>query len=99
MSAQKKNLKRQVAYSQIDLTLQSPVAQVTPLRPVGETLGNTWEAATQSVKVFTVSGLKLGLWLLAFSPYWALLAVVGYGSYRLWHSRAAQPVAAEADNG
>ncbi|MBE9156109.1 DUF4349 domain-containing protein [Nodosilinea sp. LEGE 06152] len=99
MAAQQQNLKRQVAYSQIDLVLQSPVTQVTPLRPVGETLGNTWEAATQSVKTFTVSGLKLGLWLLAFSPYWALLAAVGYGSYRLWHSRLAQPSVAETDNG
>ncbi|PSR17958.1 DUF4349 domain-containing protein [filamentous cyanobacterium CCP3] len=99
MAAQQQNLKRQVAYSQISLTLQSPVAQVPPLRPVGETLGNTWEAATQSVKAFTVSGLKLGLWLLAFSPYWALLAVAGYGGYRLWHSRIDHPVAAESDNG
>ncbi|MGG6239489.1 DUF4349 domain-containing protein [Nodosilinea sp. AN01ver1] len=99
MAAQQQNLKRQVAYSQIALTLQSPVTQVTPLRPVGETLGNTWESATQSVKAFTVGGLKLGLWLLAFSPYWALLAAAGYGGYRLWHSRPAQPAVAETDNG
>ncbi|MGB3309578.1 MAG: DUF4349 domain-containing protein [Nodosilinea sp.] len=99
LAAQQQNLKRQVAYSQISLSLQSPIAQVPPLRPVGETLGNTWEAATQSVKVFTVSGLKLGLWLLAFGPYWALLAAVGYGSYRIWHSRTTPPVAAESDNG
>ncbi|MBE9113731.1 DUF4349 domain-containing protein [Nodosilinea sp. LEGE 07298] len=99
IAAQQQNLQRQVAYSQIYLTLQSPVAQVPPLRPVGETLGNTWESATQAVKLFTVSGLKLGLWLLAFSPYWVLLAAVGYGGYRLWHSRPAQPVAAETDNG
>jgi hypothetical protein len=98
MAAQQQNLKREVAYSQIFLTLQSPVTQVTPLRPVGETLGNTWEAATNSVKAFTVSGLKLGLWLLAFSPYWALLAAAGYGSYCLWHQRAAQPQPAEAEN-
>jgi Domain of unknown function (DUF4349) len=99
MAAQQQNLKRQVAFSQIYLTLQSPVTQVTPLRPVGETLGNTWESATQSVKAFTVSGLKLGLWLLAFSPYWVLMAAAGYGGYRLWHHHTAQPEPAEADNG
>ncbi|WP_035992049.1 DUF4349 domain-containing protein [Leptolyngbya sp. KIOST-1] len=99
IAAQQQNLRRQVAYSQIFLTLQSPVTPVTPLRPVGETLANTWDTATQSVKAFTVSGLKLGLWLLAFSPYWALLAAAGYGGYRLWHSRPDQPVAAETDNG
>ncbi|MBW4483502.1 MAG: DUF4349 domain-containing protein [Tildeniella torsiva UHER 1998/13D] len=99
MAAQQQNLKRQVAFSQIYLTLQSPVTQVTPLRPVGETLGNTWESATQSVKAFTVSGLKLGLWLLAFSPYWVLLAALGYGGYRLWHHHPAQPETADAENG
>lgn len=99
MAAQQQNLKRQVAFSQIYLTLQSPVTQVTPLRPVGETLGNTWESATQSVKAFTVSGLKLGLWLLAFSPYWALLAALGYGGYRLWHHQTAQPETVETENG
>ncbi|MBE9138943.1 DUF4349 domain-containing protein [Nodosilinea sp. LEGE 07088] len=99
MTAQQQNLKRQVAYSQINLTLQSPVTQVAPLRPVGETLGNTWEAATQSMKAVTVSGLKLALWLLAFSPYWALLAAAGYGGYRLWHHRPAQPETTEPEHG
>lgn len=98
LAAQQQNLKRQVAYSQIYLALQSPITQVPPLRPVGETLGNTWETATQSVKVFTVSGLKLGLWLLAFSPYWALLAAAGYGGYRLWHHSQAQPETAEVEH-
>lgn len=99
MAAQQQNLKRQVAFSQIYLTLQSPVTQVTPLRPVGETLGNTWESATQSVKAFTVSGLKLGLWLLAFSPYWVLLAAAGYSGYWLWHRQTTHSEAAEAENG
>ncbi|MGF1519493.1 MAG: DUF4349 domain-containing protein [Nodosilinea sp.] len=99
MAAQQQNLRRQVAYAQIALTLQSPVTQVPPLRPVGETLGNTWAAATQSVKAFTVSGLKLGLWLLAFGPYWVVLAAVGYGGYRLWQGRSIQPAVAETDNG
>lgn len=99
MAAQQQNLRRQVAYSEINLILQSPVTQVPPLRPVGETLGNTWEAATQSVKAFTVGGLKLGLWLLAFSPYWVVLAAVGYGGYRLWQGRSSQPATAETDNG
>ncbi|WOD40469.1 DUF4349 domain-containing protein [Nodosilinea sp. E11] len=98
MAAQQQNLRRQVAFSQIDLTLQSPVTSVPPLRPVGETLGNTWKSATQSVKTFTVSGLKLGLWLLAFSPYWVLLAALGYGGYRLWQSHSQPPATAEADN-
>lgn len=81
--AQQQNLQRQVAYSTIDLTLQSPITAVPPLRPVSETLGNTWQSATQSVQAFTVGGLKISLWLLAYSPYWVLLAVILYGGYRL----------------
>lgn len=87
LSAQQQNLQRQVAYSTIDLTLQSPITTVPPLRPVSETLGNTWQAATQSVQAFTVGGLKIGLWFLAYSPYWVVLAALIYGGYRLRHHR------------
>ncbi len=87
LSAQQQNLQRQVAYSTIDLTLQSPMTAVPPLRPVPETLGNTWRAATQSVQTFTVGGLKIGLWLLAYSPYWVILTALIYGGYRLRHHR------------
>lgn len=83
MTAQQQNLQRQVAYSTIDLTLQSPMTAVPPLRPVSETLGNTWKAATQSVQAFTVGGLKLTLWMLAYSPYWVVLAALIYGGYRM----------------
>lgn len=87
LSAQQQTLQRQVAYSTIDLTLQSPITAVPPLRPVSETLGNTWQSATQSVQAFTVGGLKIGLWFLAYSPYWVVLAALIYGGYRLRHHR------------
>jgi hypothetical protein len=97
IAAHQQNLQHQITYAQIDLTLHSPVAPVPPLRPVGETLHNTWETATQSVKSFTIRGLKLGLWLMAFSPYWALLTAAGYGGYRLWYSRLAPATVTETD--
>ncbi|NJL46318.1 MAG: DUF4349 domain-containing protein [Leptolyngbyaceae cyanobacterium SM2_5_2] len=97
LAAQQQTLQRQVAYAQIDLTLQSPVAAVPPLRPVQETLNHTWQTATQSVKAFTVSGLKLGLWLLAYSPYLVLLAILGYGGYRLWARRALIATSVESE--
>lgn len=89
LAAQEQNLKRQVAYSTIDLTLQSPMTAVRPLRPVSETLGNTWQSATQSVKAFTVGGLQMALWLLAYSPYWVLLALLIYGGHRMRTRRPA----------
>lgn len=83
IAAQQQNLQRRVAYSQIDLTLQSPLSEVPPLRPVPETLGNTWQSAAQSVQQFTVTGLQVGLWLLAYSPYLVLVGLLIYGGYRL----------------
>ncbi|MGF1569040.1 MAG: DUF4349 domain-containing protein [Nodosilinea sp.] len=94
LTAQQQSLKRQVTYAYLDLSLQSPVTPGLPLRPVKETLGQTWQTATQSVKAFTVGGLKIGLWLLAYSPYLIVLAAVIYGSYRLQQSnpRVSAPV-------
>jgi hypothetical protein len=96
-AAQQQNLQRQVAYSQIDLTLQSPVTTVPPLRPVRETLGGTWQAATQSVRAFTVGGLKIGLWLLAYSPYLVILGALTYGGYRLRRGHPTPPPATEGE--
>lgn len=95
LTAQQQNLKRQVAYAQIQLTLESPVAEVLPLRPVGETLGNTWQAATQSVRAFTMGGLKISLWLLAYSPYLGILAALVYGGYRFRRGVAHPPTSSE----
>lgn len=83
IAAEQQNLQRRVAYSQVDLTLQSPLSEVPPLRPVRETLGNTWQSATLSVQQFTVTGLQVGLWLLAYSPYLVLVGLLVYGGYRL----------------
>jgi hypothetical protein len=98
LAAQQQNLQRQVAYSQINLTLQSPVATVPPLRPVRETLENTWQTATQSVQAFTVGGLKMGLWLLAYSPYLMLLAALIYGGYRWRWERTVSPAPAVGED-
>jgi hypothetical protein len=89
MAAQQQNLQRRVAYSYLYLTLKSPTTAVVPLRPAQETLGNTWQAATRSVKAFTLGGLKVSLWLLAYSPYLLLLAILGVGGYRLRTPRPA----------
>ena len=84
LAAQQQSLKRKVVYSYIYLTLNSPTTAITPLRPAGETLHQTWQTATRSVQAFTLAGLKLGLWLLAYSPYIiVLLAILAFGHYRL----------------
>lgn len=90
LDAQLKNLQNQVAYSTVTVTLESAIAPA-PVDPIQSTLGDTWEAASRSVSEFTVGLLGLGLWLLAYSPYFALILGVAYASYR-WRHRTT-PVA------
>jgi hypothetical protein len=99
MAAQQQSLKRQVDYSYIYLTLKSPTSAVAPLRPAGETLGNTWQAATHSVKTFTLEGLKMSLWLLAYSPYIAMIAILSFGISKLRHPRPVTPSNGESEPG
>lgn len=73
MAAQQKNLQAQVRYSTIGLSLESAIA-FSPEQPdLSRQLANSWESATYSVSSFTTGLLKLGLWLLAYSPYLAVL--------------------------
>ncbi len=73
MAAQQNNLQTQVRYSTISLRLESAIA-FSPNQPtLSRQLANSWESATYSALSFTAGLLKLGLWLLAYSPYLAVL--------------------------
>ncbi|MEL6776011.1 MAG: DUF4349 domain-containing protein [Cyanobacteria bacterium J06597_16] len=88
MAAQQKNLQTQVRYSTINLTLESAIA-LSPKQPaVSNQLKTSWKAATQSVGEFTTDLLQLGLWLLAYSPYLAVLLCGAVVARRVRRSRA-----------
>jgi hypothetical protein len=90
-AAQQQHLQSQVAYSTITLTLQTAIAPVPNRTPLGDTLGRTWQSATYSMGTLSIALLRLGLWLLAYSPYWAILLLIGLG-YRRWqHQHRPQP--------
>lgn len=73
MAAQQKSLQTQVSYSTISLSLESAIT-ASPTKPAfTRQLSNSWEGATHSVGEFTTDLLQLGLWLLAYSPYLAML--------------------------
>lgn len=91
--AQRQNLQGQVVFSTVTLTLQTPGAVTPDTPPVVETLGRTWEAATHSVATVSITLLRISLWLLAYSPYWATIALLALG-YRRWQRRQGQPAAA-----
>ncbi|MEO0539291.1 MAG: DUF4349 domain-containing protein [Cyanobacteria bacterium P01_A01_bin.105] len=86
LDAQHQHLQTQVSYSTLALTLQSPVPvldrETTSLR---ETLGITWQTATRSVGELTTGLLQMGLWLLAYSPYLAVIAIAAFLGYRTVH--------------
>ncbi|MEO1401094.1 MAG: DUF4349 domain-containing protein [Cyanobacteria bacterium J06635_1] len=75
LAAQLKSLQTQVSYSTVELNIAAAVTTVDQPRPLGKKVGETWQNATQSVGSLTVGLLQIGLWLLAYSPYLAVIAI------------------------
>ena len=75
MSAAQKNLQTQVSYSTIRVSLESAIAQPPNQPAFSRQIANTWKESTSSVTSFTTDLLQLGLWLLVYSPYVAVLTV------------------------
>jgi hypothetical protein len=91
LQAQVQNLKGQVAYSSINLTLTAAIAQNQQGEPVGDRLKETWSQSTHAVGETTTNLLRLALWLLVFSPY--LLGGAGLiWLIRKGRGRSKQPV-------
>ncbi|MEG5048134.1 DUF4349 domain-containing protein [Microcoleus sp. B4-C1] len=89
IDAQLKSLRNQVAYSTISLTLEAAVsAQQTPEPSLGLRVQETWGKATHSVGELTLGLFGLGIWLLAYSPYFLLIgaAVYGFNRFKKQHS-------------
>ncbi|MGI2903467.1 DUF4349 domain-containing protein [Tolypothrix sp. VBCCA 56010] len=82
IDAQLKNLTNQVAYSTITLKLEAAVSSKGTQRALGSQLQDSWNKSTNSFGDFTVGLLKLGIWLMVYSPYFLALAAVGYGFNR-----------------
>jgi archaellum component FlaC len=89
--AQLSNIQNQVAFSTITLTLESTVVPLPNTPPVGSALGQTWQASTQSFRAVTVGLLRLSLWLLVYSPYWAILLGGTFWGYRRWQRHRSIP--------
>jgi hypothetical protein len=82
IDAQLKNLTNQVAYSTITLKLEATVSSSGTQRALGSQLQESWNKSTNSFGDFTVGLLKLGIWLMVYSPYLLALAAIGYGFNR-----------------
>lgn len=83
IDAQLQDLQTKVAFSTINLELESTTATTPLTKPLGDRITETWKSATHSVGQFTTGLLQLSLWLIAYSPYLAVIAVIAWFSYRL----------------
>jgi flagellar biosynthesis chaperone FliJ len=88
IDAQLKNLQNQVAYSSITLNLEAAVSGTNPQRALGSQVQQTWNNSTNSFGTLTVRLLKLGIWLMVYSPYILILAagIYGFNRWRRTHS-------------
>jgi Domain of unknown function (DUF4349) len=93
IDAQLKSLRNQVAYSTINLTLESAVSATQTSEPsLGLRMQETWGKATHSVSELTLGLLGLMIWLLAYSPYFLVIGVAGfYGFNRFKKQQSVSP--------
>jgi hypothetical protein len=73
LDAQYNNLRNQVAYSKITLTIQSELAAQTPQQGLGTQVQGAWNGSTRALYGLSVALLKLLIHLLVFSPYWGTI--------------------------
>jgi Domain of unknown function (DUF4349) len=69
IQGQVQHLRQQVAYSKINLNLEEAVAQNQHSISVGDRLQETWSQSTHALGKTTTDLLRIGIWLLVFSPY------------------------------
>ncbi|WP_375474088.1 DUF4349 domain-containing protein [uncultured Nostoc sp.] len=88
IDAQLKSLQNQVAYSTITLNLEAAVSSTSPQPALGLQVQETWNNSTHSLRAFSVGLLKLGIWLIVYSPYLLIFAalVYGFSRWRRTHS-------------
>ncbi|MEH2322006.1 MAG: DUF4349 domain-containing protein [Nostoc sp.] len=83
INAQLKSLQNQVAYSTITLNLEAAVSSTSSQPAFGLQVQETWNKSTHSLSVFSVGLLKLGIWLIVYSPYLLIFAALVY-SFNRW---------------
>ncbi|KST63482.1 DUF4349 domain-containing protein [Mastigocoleus testarum] len=79
IDAQLKNLQNQVAYSTITLNLEAAVVNSSPKPNFGSQIKSTWNNSSNSVVEFTIGLLKIGIWLVAYTPYLLIMLAAAYG--------------------
>ena len=87
ITAQLKSLQNQVAYSTITLNLQAAVSISNNQPGLPSQIQDAWNNSTSSFGALTVGLMKLGIWLIVYTPYLLILVVAGYFLKRKYLSR------------
>ncbi len=91
IDAQLKSLQNQVAYSTISLNLEATISSTSGERTLPTQIQETWNNSTHSFGELTIGLLKLSIWLLVYSPFFLVLAAIGYG-FKRWRRSNRSPV-------
>ncbi|MEO1376529.1 MAG: DUF4349 domain-containing protein [Cyanobacteria bacterium J06635_10] len=89
ITAQLKSLQNQVAYSTITLGLEAAVSSTSNQPGLPSQIQDTWNNSTRSFGAFTLGFLKLGIWLIVYTPYLLILVAAGYFLKRKFRSAPA----------
>lgn len=92
LDAQLTNLSNRVAYSVVSVTLEESIASIPPQTPLATEMQESWDQASHAVGQFTVGLMKLGIWLVAYSPYWLTLAIAATVLYQRRRPSSPLPV-------
>ena len=92
ITAQLKSLQDRVAYSTITLYLRAAVSSTGNQPGLPSQIQDTWNNSTRSLGSFTVGLMKLGIWLIVYTPYLLILAAAGYFLKRKFRSRRLQQI-------
>jgi hypothetical protein len=91
IDAQVKSLRNQVAFSTLTMTLETTAIAPSNRPPLSTQLSATWQQAGDSLQGFTLTFLRLGVWLLVYSPYWLGIAAIVWAVRRRQRQGSALP--------
>ncbi|MCJ8283176.1 MAG: DUF4349 domain-containing protein [Rivularia sp. ALOHA_DT_140] len=78
ITAQLKTIKNKVAYSTINLNLSAAVTSTNNQPELPSQIQDAWNNSTNSFVALTVGLMKLGIWLIVYTPYLLILVAAGY---------------------
>lgn len=88
IDAQVKRLQAQVAFSTVNLSLESAIATTPPQPSLGDRVQEAWSQSTHAVVNLTFGLLGILVWFVVFLPYLIGIGLAGFFAKRFLHKQA-----------